>query len=166
MSMGFTLVTGLRGSRAGHPPLYLTDRVQVPDRAPLVLVFCRGLGGRHLGFDLLPWCGAAAAWRVALFLVMDWHPVGAHLASPSWAESFPAGFLQGPPVWSRDSPEHLASPACLLLPAVRWRWVGCGRGQISNSKNVASGSSLSFLRAPWEMKLSLAQLAKVYEVMR
>ena len=87
------------------------------------------------------WRGAASACRGRPVSLSAWPPRGCSLGLLLRHSKFSPGFLWSPPVWNPESPEHRLSQACMLSPADRWSWVGCGLGQISAGRDLAPVSS-------------------------
>ena len=159
--MRFILTTGPR-IRANHPLLYLTNgETEVGGRCqarPPYMVMQVSWKGR-LVFTQLPkprsLCGAGGAPSASSYTV----PRGCPCGLPSGTQAF-CGVSMESSRLDRGQPEHLWSGAWTLFPGVRGPWVGCERGRISDSKDLASLQP-QLLQRMAEMKLSLARLAKV-----
>ena len=91
--------------------------------------------------NLLPGAGLPPPGGGAPFPLVRRRPVGAHLASAAWAGSFLRGFCGVPRSGTRSAQSTFCSVLVCFFPAVIWFWVGCGRGQISDGKDLASVSS-------------------------
>lgn len=91
--------------------------------------------------NLLPGAGLPPPGGRALFPLVRRRPVGAHLASAAWAASFLQGFCGVPASGTRTAQSTFCSVLACFIPAVGWLWVGYGRGQISDGKDLASVSS-------------------------
>lgn len=121
---------GTRGAGQAQVSRRRCGRVRVGGR----LVFA-GLA------NLLPGAGLPPPGGGALFPLVRRRPVGARLASAAWAASFLQGFCGVARSGTRTAQSTFCSVLACFIPAVRWFWVGYGRGQISDGKELASFSS-------------------------